>query len=201
MNKSKIVGILLAGGESKRFGSPKAFAKLHDKFFYQYAIDALEGNVDKLLLVSHPALKEKFRNQTSLEIIQDLPEFKGNGPLAGMLTVMKKEVSDWYIVLPCDTPFVTNELVTQLITFTNDQRIDAVVPVINDRQQPLIAVYHSRVAKKIEQLLKEQHFKMSQLLDSCHVKFVTNQDLQLQGLEFENINNKSEYEKIQQKPI
>ncbi len=201
MSKSKITGILLAGGESRRFGSHKAFAKLNQKYFYEYAIEALEGNVGKVFIVSHPTLVEQFRSQTTVEVIQDLPGLKGNGPLAGMFTVMQKEASDWYVVLPCDTPFVTDELVQQLITFTKDQSIDAVVPVINGRQQPIIAVYHSRVAKKIEQMLKERHFKMSHLLDSCHVRFVTNQDLQLQGLEFENINNQTEFEKIQEKPM
>ncbi|WP_161974915.1 molybdenum cofactor guanylyltransferase [Bacillus timonensis] len=196
MNKSKITGILLAGGESRRFGSPKAFAKLHHKFFYEYAVEALKGNVRKLVIVSHPALVEQFQNQTSVEVIQDLPEYKGNGPLAGMFTAMQKEPSDWYVVLPCDTPFVTDELVKQLITYTNDQNIDAIVPVINDRQQPLIAVYHGRVAMRIEELLNVQQFKMSHLLDACSVKFVTNQELHLQGMEFENINDKTEYQKL-----
>lgn len=201
MNKSIITGILLAGGESRRFGSHKAFAKLNQKYFYEYVIESLDGNVDKLLIVSHPSLAEQFRSQTSVEVIQDLPEFKGYGPLAGMFTVMQKEVSDWYVVLPCDTPFVTDKLVKQLIAYTTDYIIDAVVPVINGRQQPLIAIYHSRVATKIEQLLKGQHFKMSHLLDSLQVRYVTNQDLQLQGLEFENINDQTEYEKIKQKPM
>ena len=194
------IGVLLAGGESRRFGSPKAFAQFQNKSFYEYAIDALKDNVDKLYIVSHPVLEEQFRNEASISIIQDLPEFQGNGPLAGIFTVMQKTNSDWYVILPCDTPFVTDNLVKQLITFTNDQSIDAIVPIINDRQQPLIAVYHARVAKKIEQLLKDKKLKMTQLLGTCNVKFVTDQDLQLQGMEFENINNKTEYEKINHKP-
>ncbi|MGN7296882.1 molybdenum cofactor guanylyltransferase [Fredinandcohnia aciditolerans] len=195
------IGVLLAGGESRRFGSPKAFAQFQNKSFYEYAIDALKDNVDKLYIVSHPVLEEQFRNEASISIIQDLPEFQGNGPLAGIFTVMQKTNSDWYVILPCDTPFVTDNLVKQLITFTNDQSIDAIVPIINERQQPLIAVYHARVAKKIEQLLKDKKLKMTQLLGTCNVKFVNDQDLQLQGMEFENINNKAEYEKINRKPI
>ncbi|MEK5443768.1 molybdenum cofactor guanylyltransferase [Fredinandcohnia sp. FSL W7-1320] len=194
------IGVLLAGGESRRFGSPKAFAQFQNKYFYEYAVDALKDNVDQLYIVSHPVLEEQFRNEASISIIQDLPEFQGNGPLAGIFTVMQKTNSDWYVILPCDTPFVTDNLVKQLITFTNDQSIDAIVPIINDRQQPLIAVYHARVAKKIEQLLKDKKLKMTQLLGTCNVKFVTDQDLQLQGMEFENINNKTEYEKINHKP-
>ncbi|WP_010283406.1 molybdenum cofactor guanylyltransferase [Bacillus timonensis] len=201
MNKQKIIGILLAGGESRRFGSHKAFAKLHHKYFYEYAIDALKENVDQLFIVSHPALEAQLRKQTSVPVVQDLAEIQGNGPLAGIFTVMEKKASDWYIVLPCDTPFVTDGLVKQLISYTNDQSIDAVVPIINDRQQPLIAAYHYRIANRIEQLLKKKKLKMSHLLDTCNVKFITNHDLQLQGMEFENINNQTEYEKISQKPI
>ncbi|MCC3355573.1 molybdenum cofactor guanylyltransferase [Bacillus sp. REN16] len=201
MNKAKITGILLAGGESRRFGSHKAFAKLHHKYFYEYAIEALEGNVDELLIVSHPALEGQFRNQTTVEVLLDVPEYKGNGPLAGIFTAMQKQSSDWYVILPCDTPLVSDELVKQLITFTKEEGIDAVVPIINNRQQPLIAVYHSRVVKKIEQLLNEKNLKMSLLLDRCNVKFVKNHDLRRHESEFENINNQTEYEKIQQKPM
>lgn len=201
MKSPTIIGVLLAGGESRRFGSPKAFAQFQNKYFYEYAIDALKDNVDQLYIVSHPLLKEQFPNEASVSVIQDLPEFQGRGPLAGIITVMKKTSSDWYVILPCDTPFVTDKLVKQLISFTKDQSIDAIVPIINDRQQPLIAVYHARVAKKIEQLLKDNDLRMSQLLGTCNVRFLTDQDLQLQGMEFENINNKTEYQKIKQKPI
>ncbi len=201
MKSPTIIGVLLAGGESRRFGSPKAFAQFQNKYFYEYAIDALKDNVDQLYIVSHPLLKEQFQNEASVSVIQDLPEFQGRGPLAGIFTVMKKTSSDWYVILPCDTPFVTDKLVKQLISFTKDQSIDAIVPIINDRQQPLIAVYHARVAKKIEQLLKDKDLKMSQLLGTCNARFLTDQDLQLQGMEFDNINNKTEYQKIKQKPI
>lgn len=201
MKITTIVGVLLAGGESRRFGSPKAFAQFQNKYFYEYAIDALKDNVDQLYIVSHPVLEEQFRNESSVSIIQDIPGFQGRGPLAGIFTVMQKTSSDWYVILPCDTPFVTDKLVKQLISFTKDQSIDAIVPIINDRQQPLNAVYHARVANKIEQLLKVNKLKMSQLLDTCNVKFITDHDLQLQGMEFENINNKTEYEKIKQNPI
>ncbi|WP_159439893.1 molybdenum cofactor guanylyltransferase [Bacillus sinesaloumensis] len=201
MNQPKVTGIVLAGGESRRFGSHKAFAKLHDREFYDYAIDALDKNVSQLYLVSHPDLEEEFQNRTTAIIVQDLPEFRGDGPLAGIYTVMQKTMSDWFVVLPCDTPFVTNNLIKQLISFTNDKNIDAIVPVINERKQPLIAVYHSRVSEKIEKMLMDKNLKMSSLLAECNVKYVTNQELQFQDMEFENINNISEYEKLQQKPI
>ncbi|WP_453990494.1 molybdenum cofactor guanylyltransferase [Bacillus nitroreducens] len=201
MTNSTFTGIVLAGGQSRRFGSHKAFAKLHQKYFYEYAIKALAENVDSLYIVSHPDLKEQFEKQTPFQVVQDVPEFQGCGPLAGMFTVMKKGEANWYVIIPCDTPFVTDDLVKQLMSFTNDLSYDAIVPIIYERKQPLIAVYHARVVTKIERLLKKNFLKMSQLLEVCKVKYLTDQDLDLQGMEFENINNQTEFNKITQVPF
>jgi molybdenum cofactor guanylyltransferase len=200
VKEQKIAGVILAGGESKRFGSPKAFATLHNNYFFEYAIDALQGSVDTIYIVSHPRLLDQFQKHVTLKIVQDVPQFQGYGPLAGIITAMQEDKADWYVVLPCDTPFVTKNLIKQLISYTTDQGIDAVVPVIDGRKQPLVAIYHSRVAQRIEELLLEKRLKLSFLLDSCKVRYVTNDDLKLQGLEFENINNQAEYEKVKQKP-
>ncbi|WP_253697287.1 molybdenum cofactor guanylyltransferase [Campylobacter jejuni] len=146
--------------------------------------------------MSHPSTKERFNEDLDLIVVQDLPQYRGKGPLAGILTVMKSSNADWYIVLPCDTPNVTKQLITQLMQYTVDDNIDAIIPDIDGRKQPLIAIYHSRVEKKIEALLKNQLYKMSFLYESCHVKFVSKEELQLTGIEFDNINHRSEYEKL-----
>lgn len=196
--EQKQIGIILAGGESRRFGTHKAFAQLKNKYFFEHVQGALEGNVDDIIIVSHPATIEKFKENTSLPVIQDLPQYKGNGPLAGILTAMSQKKGNWYVVLPCDTPYVTNQLIEQMLSFTIEKDVDAVIPVIDGRTQPLIGVYHYRVKDKIEKLLNHKQYKMSFLLDSCRVRYVSNSDLSLNGKEFDNINHQSEYEKVKQ---
>ncbi|MFS0864218.1 molybdenum cofactor guanylyltransferase [Fredinandcohnia sp. 179-A 10B2 NHS] len=196
--EQKRIGIILAGGESRRFGTHKAFAQLKNKYFFEHAQGALEGIVEDIIIVSHPATIEKFKENTSFTIIEDLPEYKGNGPLAGILTAMSQKKGNWYVVLPCDTPFVTNQLIEQMLSFTLEKNIDAVIPVIDGRTQPLIGLYHYRVKEKIEKLLNQGQYKMGFLLDSCSVRYVTNSDLSMNGKEFDNINHQSEYEKAKQ---
>ncbi|MFT4417145.1 molybdenum cofactor guanylyltransferase [Fredinandcohnia humi] len=196
MNHTKITGVILAGGESRRFGSHKAFATFEGHYFYEYSYKALQHNVDELFVVSHPSIRKRFEQESSLQIIEDLPQYQGNGPLAGILSAMKKSSSDWFVVLPCDTPRVSDFFVNQLLAFTNKEEVDAIVPVIDGRKQPLLAAYHSRLSEKIEELLRSKKFKMGFLLESCHSHYVTNEELKLDGIEFDNINSLSEYEKL-----
>ncbi|MCH1625855.1 molybdenum cofactor guanylyltransferase [Fredinandcohnia quinoae] len=192
---TKITGIILAGGESRRFGSPKAFAKFNNEYFYKHAINSLQKNVDNIFIVSHPSIKARFIKNKLVTVIEDPQEYQGNGPLAGILATMSIDESDWYVVLPCDTPQVTTGLIKQLISFI-DPQIDAVVPIVDGRAQPLIAVYHSRLKDHIEKLLIEKKFRMQDLLASCSVLFVSEEDLSLGGTEFHNINNQEEYKKL-----
>jgi molybdenum cofactor guanylyltransferase len=183
----KINGIILAGGESRRFGSPKAIARYKNDYFINYSINALRRNVNQITVVSHPNLSYYLTTIINETIIEDLPAFQGFGPLAGFLSGMEAAPAIWYVILPCDTPKVRTEMIEKLLAFCEDS-YDAIVPVIQDRKQPLIAVYHNRVKKEITDLLEARDLKMNSLLNRCKVKYITEEDLESSGIEFENIN-------------
>lgn len=85
----RMVGAILAGGESRRFGSPKAFAKQNGVYFFQRAVEALCPSVEELYIVSHPTLVARFQQEASEKVIGDDEKYRGQGPLAGIYTVMK----------------------------------------------------------------------------------------------------------------
>lgn len=52
MSKAKTAGIILAAGESQRFGSPKQLASFRGKSLLQWVIDAsVESDLDQIILV------------------------------------------------------------------------------------------------------------------------------------------------------
>lgn len=94
----KLLGVVLAGGRSSRFGSDKAAALYRDRSLLDHAIAALEPVVAEVAVVgrTHPALRA----------IADLPA-PGLGPLGGLngaLALATAKGFDAVLSIPCDVP-------------------------------------------------------------------------------------------------
>ncbi|TRZ39999.1 molybdenum cofactor guanylyltransferase [Niallia circulans] len=181
-------GIILAGGQSRRFGSQKAFAIREGKYFYQYSIDAMNPFTADIYLVAHPEIKSNFQSLQDITVIEDADSFTGYGPLAGIYSVMAQQNAEWFIVLPIDSPFVTTKTIEKLLSYIHDG-YDAVVPVIDSKHQPLIAVYNKRIQGKVYHALTQKELSMQKFLQQINVKFVEDFDKQ----HFININFQDDY--------
>lgn len=185
----KFAGVILAGGKSRRFGEPKAFAFKAGLPFYHYSLQALEPFVSELVIVTSTALWPSFlREPISETIITDVKEYQGQGPLAGIYSAMEHIKADWYIVNPIDVPFIEQGVIDELLS-TIRPGIQAVVPISKGVTQPLIGVYHSSVKETIKQQLELGYLSLHGLLDLLKVQYIS--------LEYEtpfiNINSKADY--------
>ncbi len=186
-NKNSLVGILLAGGLSRRYGSPKAFATWKDQSFYEVVYQTLHSVCDEVVIVTRPELKAQFR--TNYHVIKDVEEFSGCGPLAGIYSGMRAIEADNYVVLPCDMPLITSAIMEKLVTFHTGK-----VTVINvdGYLQPLVSIWNKEVKSIIYSALKQGQFKpMDVLVKTDTVKIEA--DLLSETLErFMNINTPTE---------
>ena len=57
----KTIGIVLAGGQSKRFGEPKALALRRGKPFLFYSVEALRPIVDQVVVVAQPHIQKQIQ--------------------------------------------------------------------------------------------------------------------------------------------
>lgn len=187
------VGIVLAGGQSRRFGSPKAFAKTGGKYFYQYAMAALEPVAEQTVVVTNPSLYEMFASR-GVKCVNDLSEFRQKGPLAGLYTGMQYVKSDWYIVVPTDLPCLTSSILCMLKAYAVST-CEAVVPIINGKPEPLVGLYHAGTMPIINKRLREEKLSMKGLLEALHVCYVD----MLALTAFWNINYKHELDKLEGK--
>lgn len=124
MLKSHIAGVVLAGGQSRRFGRDKAEAELDGLSLLDWSLRALAPHVG-LLLVSgrpHPLYAE----------VVDSPE-PGHGPLGGLAGAMieaARHGCSHLLSLPCDTPRVTAGQLAGLCRDWPDGAYAAACPVI-----------------------------------------------------------------------
>ena len=112
MDHNKILGVVLAGGKSQRFGEDKSQVKLYDKLLIDYILSEIIDQFNEILIVSNNQIK--FKDSAKISKIKDAIE--GLGPLGGILTAMKwvkdnNKDYQWISSFPSDSPFFTkNEL-------------------------------------------------------------------------------------------
>lgn len=193
--KKQLAGVILAGGESRRFGEPKAFVQYKGRRFYEYSLEALAPFAERTVIISHPSLVSLFRLEQPAAVIEDSPPFRGKGPLAGLYSAMTQLAAEWYIVLPCDMPLI-NERVIGALVAAAEEPYDAVIPYIDGREQPLAAVYHQRVLPILAAQLIKGNFRMTALLDCIKKRRVTEADLPFAEQWFKNINTKDAYHQL-----
>ena len=116
MDHSNILGVVLAGGKSQRFGEDKCQVKLGDKLLIDYILSEIIDEFKEVLLISNN--KIRYNNSNKISLVEDLK--KGLGPLGGILTAMKwikknNRSYKWISTFPSDTPFFKKKILNNFL--------------------------------------------------------------------------------------
>ena len=116
MIENNILGIILAGGKSSRFGEDKSTAKLGNKTLLDHTVGKIENEFNEILVISNNK-DFNFKNN-KIHIVEDCIEGQ-LGPLVGILTAMKwvkknNKNYKWIASFPCDTPFFDMKFISEL---------------------------------------------------------------------------------------
>lgn len=104
----KLLGAILAGGQSRRFGSDKADALLDGRKLIDHVAEALQRDCDALVVCG--------RTHPSIPGIEDRPQ-PGLGPLGGLCAALmhgRAAGFDAVLCAPCDAPDLPADLFVQL---------------------------------------------------------------------------------------
>ena len=110
MDLNNILGVVLAGGKSQRFGQDKSQVKLKGKILIDYILSEIIDEFNETLIVTNKTIN--FMESEKITIIKDFKE--GLGPLGGVLSAMKwikknNKKYNWISTFPSDTPFFTKK--------------------------------------------------------------------------------------------
>lgn len=134
---------ILAGGRARRLeGHDKSALVVDGVRFLDRQVAALRPLVADILLVG-------YRGQIpeSCTAVED--RVPGAGPLGGVISALAVTRADRMLVLATDLPFVTTPFLDWL--FGVDEHALAVVPVSENRWQPLCAVYDRRALRLLSE--------------------------------------------------
>lgn len=189
-----MAGIILAGGKSIRLGEDKAFIKLNSETLLEAVLMLVQRVVKKIIIVVNEP--EKFAHFCSgqIRIVQDKIPYQG--PLGGILTGLEASPDLHNLVIPCDTPFLKEALLKQLLLQAKDY--DAVVPKIDGKLEPLVAVYSKKCIKPIRTSLERKDFRIVSFFDKVNIRYLTTDIISKYDrdqLSFFNINTKENLDK------
>ena len=111
-----LTGVLLVGGASTRFGSPKALAQIDGESFADRGRRVLAEVCSEVLVVG------KRDDGLPFDVIDDGTDVRA--PIAGVVTGLRAAANDVVVFVPVDCPWMTPDAVRAL----GDACSDAAVP-------------------------------------------------------------------------
>ena len=198
MDHSNILGTVLAGGKSQRFGEDKSQVKLEGKILIDYILNEISDEFKEILIVSNN--KIKFKNSDNISIIGDLK--KDQGPLGGVLSAMKwiKEKNKdykWISTFPVDTPFFKKEILQNFLREINLEESNLFFIKSNNTRHNIFGIWSIDLMEKLEEDLNNGERKVEVWANKVGVK-VINMEFRNED-PFFNINTKDDLEKAKEK--
>lgn len=188
--KSKLSAYILCGGKSTRMGEEKGLVEFHGKTFVQWILEALFSIVPNPVLVTKNPAYRVFQ----LEMIQDLVE--DQGPLGGIYTALEHAASDLVLILSCDIPKITAEVLAFLVE--KSQASPEKITFLSDGKNdyPLIGIYPKQHLKTVEKSILNGELKLRQFVESLpHQRIVLNHG---RIPTVQNINTKAQLQSLSQ---
>ena len=197
MDHSNILGVVLAGGKSQRFGEDKCQVKLGDKLLIDYILSEIIDEFKEVLLISNN--KIKYINSNKISLVEDTK--KGLGPLGGVLTAMKwiKENNKsykWISTFPSDTPFFKKKILNNFLEEIKDYEGKLFFINSNDTRHNIFGLWSIDLLERLEKDLDNGERKVEMWANKIGVKSI---NMKFENKDpFFNINTKEDLTKAEE---
>lgn len=188
---------LLSGGSSRRFEDDKTKALLYGKPLYLYGLECgISISYDVMHISKNREKYKPFLENVSY--IED--ELEVLCPMSGLITAGRKSKYDYIFVLSADSPLITGDFFKYL--YNNINGCDGVIPVVNGKEYPLIALYKKHVLLSMEQEYKNNEYKLLKSLKKHNILYIEENEIFKAGFKkdmFININYKEDLKSLEEK--
>lgn len=174
-------------------GKDKGSMVIDGKPMLLHVLDEIKDVAEEIILV----LRDEEQIKKYKGILNDkinsvkvvIDEIKDQGPLVGIWGGLSVIRSDYALVLPCDSPFISKVFVLKMFELAKKDDFDAIVPIWDDGHvEPLHSIYKKSSVFVIEDLVKVGKMNVKSLIDCLDVRYVDVEDLDITTRSFRNIN-------------
>jgi molybdopterin-guanine dinucleotide biosynthesis protein A len=183
MTHTKITGVILAGGKGRRMGGvDKGLQPLRGKPMISWVLDRFEPQVAELFINANQNTEQyaKFGHKVLGDEIDDFA-----GPLAGLQTALRNASHSLVATVPCDSPFLPDDLVARLQIVMRQHEADVAVAKTGSQAHPVFSVVRRGVRDHLDAYLARGGRKIDDWYSTLKVVEVPFDD---EPAMFDNIN-------------
>ncbi|MDO9534730.1 MAG: molybdenum cofactor guanylyltransferase [Bacillota bacterium] len=191
MTKLSLSAVILAGGDSKRMGTNKAFLRLEGKNLIDHVFYKLYDLFSEIVIVTDRPDEFAY---LSAKLTGDIFVQEEKNALRGIHAGLTASTNLSGFVVGCDMPFLSLSLIKYMSGFALD--FDVVVPRVGEYNQPLFAFYNKTALNLITTRLENKRFKIVDLYQELKTKEIEEETIRYFDphlLSFSNINTKEDF--------
>lgn len=176
MTHADVVGVVLAGGLSRRMGGgDKALLELGGRPILAHAIERLAPQVGPMVLNANGD-PERFA-EFGLAVAAD-PVEGFAGPLAGVLAGLdwahaNHPASQWVVTVASDTPFFPADLVARLCTAVAEHSADMACAASGGRNHPVFGLWPVALREDLRRAMVDEEIRKVDIWTARHALAVT----------------------------
>jgi molybdopterin-guanine dinucleotide biosynthesis protein A len=191
VDKLSLTAVLLAGGDSKRMGTNKAFLALEGRNLVDIVFEKLDSLFSEVIVVTDRL--DEFAYLPA-RVTTDLLNEGEKNALRGIHAGLTLSSHSSCFAVACDMPFLALSLIHCMSRFAGE--FDVVVPRIGPYYQPLFAFYNKTTLEVINRQLENKKLKIVDFYSGLRLKEIgeeTVRSFDPHMLSFYNINTKEDY--------
>lgn len=152
MKTAKVSAMILAGGRAQRMGeADKGLLLLGGKPLVAWVAECIAPQVDEVLVSANRNLERYC--ELGYSVLPDAkPDFPG--PLAGLHRALESVGHPLWLSVPCDTPFLPDNLVQRLRAALLAEQAELAVATVEGRMQPVISLGNTSLLPNLETFLE-----------------------------------------------
>jgi molybdenum cofactor guanylyltransferase len=166
-----VLGYVLAGGGSTRFGRDKALVEIGGAPMLLRMRSLVRDITKEVNVIAAP------HKYAALGVASIGDRWEGQGPLAGIITALLTTAETgggavWNLIVGCDMPFLTREWLTYVAERAQTSSAEVVAPQSAKGLEPLCACWRTSAVAKLQQVFGDGTRKITEAMKRLHVEVV-----------------------------